>query len=133
MPVDRAREKLTRKGGSLHAPGERGISDEGKKAADHSRHGLDRPSACGPFFADRRNSLCAAVDTDRDRASAFAKEHGIAHVFGGLGEALEWGAFDAAVNATPDGVHYPTTMQLIEAGKAVFCEKPLAVNHEMRC
>ena len=75
-------------------------------------------------------SLVAAVDVERDRAQKFAKEHGIAHVFGALDEALEWGQFDAAVNATPDGVHYPTTMQLIAAGKAVFCEKPLAVNHE---
>ena len=75
-------------------------------------------------------SLVAAVDTDGERAAAFASKHGIANVFGSLGEALEWSAFDAVVNATPDGVHYPTTMQLVDAGKAVFCEKPLAVNYE---
>ncbi len=39
------------------------------------------------------------------------------------------GAFDAAVNSTPDGAHKATSLQLIAAGKPVFCEKPLAVNH----
>lgn len=74
-------------------------------------------------------SLVGAVDTDRARATAFARDHGIAEVFDSLEAALAWNGFDAAVNATPDGVHHPTTLQLIAAGKAVFCEKPLAVNH----
>ena len=39
------------------------------------------------------------------------------------------GGFDAAANVTPDAVHYSTTMQLIAAGKDVFCEKPLATDY----
>jgi hypothetical protein len=39
---------------------------------------------------------------------------------------IRWGGFDAAINATPDGVHKETTLALIAAGKHVFCEKPLA-------
>ncbi|TPW26148.1 Gfo/Idh/MocA family protein [Pararhizobium mangrovi] len=74
--------------------------------------------------------LVGAVDTDRERAATFAREHGIANVFASLEDALDWGAFDAAVNATPDGVHHPTTLALIAAKKAVFCEKPLALSHE---
>lgn len=74
-------------------------------------------------------TLAAAIDSNLERARAFADLHGAAKIFGSLQECLDWGGFHAAVNSTPDNVHYPTTMQLLEAGKAVFCEKPLAVNY----
>ena len=45
-----------------------------------------------------------------------------------LEDALAWGQFDAAMNVTPDSVHYPTTMKLLAAKKHVLCEKPLAEN-----
>lgn len=73
--------------------------------------------------------VVAAVDTGVNRAATFAQEHGIAQHFTELDAALAWGGFDAAVNSTPDPVHLPTTLQLLTAGKAVFCEKPLALNH----
>lgn len=72
--------------------------------------------------------LVAAVDTNLERARAFADRHGIAQAFGDLDEALAAGGFEAAVNSTPDAVHKPTTLKLIGAGKDVFCEKPLALN-----
>ncbi|KQT83077.1 Gfo/Idh/MocA family oxidoreductase [Aurantimonas sp. Leaf443] len=73
--------------------------------------------------------VVAAVDMNVERARLFAAEHAIPNVFSSLDEALAWNGFDAAVNATPDAVHKATTMQLLSAGKPVFCEKPLAVNH----
>ncbi len=72
--------------------------------------------------------LVAAVDANKERARTYAAEHGIPHTFDDLEAAIRWGGFDAAVNATPDAVHAPTSLALIAAGKAVFCEKPLAVN-----
>ena len=74
-------------------------------------------------------SLVGAVDTNLERARAFAKLHGIAAVFDDLDAAIAWDTFDAAVNATPDAAHKSTTLRLIEAGKAVFCEKPLALDY----
>ncbi|MEX6508074.1 Gfo/Idh/MocA family protein [Jiella sp. M17.18] len=74
--------------------------------------------------------IVAACDVNAERARAFAQMHAIPEAFDSLERALEWGAFDAAVNSTPDGVHKATTLQLLAAGKAVFCEKPLAVNAE---
>ena len=73
--------------------------------------------------------LVAAVDINPARARAYADTHDIPHTFATLEAAIAWGEFDAAVNATPDPVHFPTTMALLAAGKPVFCEKPLAVNH----
>ena len=73
--------------------------------------------------------LAAAVDSNDERARDFAAAFQIPVAFGSLAEAIAWGEFDAAVNSTPDGVHKPTTLELIAAGKPVFCEKPLALNH----
>jgi predicted dehydrogenase len=71
--------------------------------------------------------LVAAVDRDVDRARAYAARFGVPHVFDDLDAAIRWGGFDAAINATPDALHKPTTLQLLAAGKHVLCEKPLAL------
>src|SRR5690606_26989264 len=76
-------------------------------------------------------TLVAAVEIDPVRRAAFGKEHGIANLFASLEEAIAWGEFDAVANVTPDAVHYETTMKLLEAGKNVFCEKPLATSYPL--
>ena len=76
--------------------------------------------------------LVAAVDANAERARDFAAAFAIPNAFGSLDEAIAWGEFDAAVNSTPDGVHKATTLELIAAGKPVFCEKPLALNYRRR-
>jgi predicted dehydrogenase len=70
--------------------------------------------------------IVGCVDRMPGKAEEFAAKSAIAHSFEDLAEAIRWGEFDAAVNCTPDGVHKATTLALIEAGKHVFCEKPLA-------
>lgn len=73
--------------------------------------------------------IVACADALPGRAAGFAEKNGIEHAFDSLDEALDWGGFDAAVNATPDAVHKGTTLKLVAAGKPVFCEKPLAPNY----
>ena len=73
--------------------------------------------------------IVACADAIPGRAAAFAEQNDIGHAFEGLEAALQWGELDAAINATPDGVHKATTLALLAAGKHVFCEKPLAPTH----
>ncbi|MEF2070521.1 Gfo/Idh/MocA family protein [Consotaella aegiceratis] len=73
--------------------------------------------------------IVAACDLNAGRLRAFAETHKIERTFDDLEAAIAWGEFDAVVNSTPDPAHMPTTLRLIEAGKPVFCEKPLALDH----
>lgn len=81
------------------------------------------------FKAIEGVDVVAGVDVEESVARAFADDFGIEHAFGSLDKAIEWGQFDAVANVTPDGVHYPTTMKCLAAGKHVFCEKPLATDY----
>ena len=81
--------------------------------------------------------VVAGIDTNRDRLAAFNETHGIPNGFTSIDEALAWGEFDAVSNVTPDGAHMVTTLPLLDAGKHVLCEKPLATSeadakHERR-
>ncbi|MBG1232550.1 Gfo/Idh/MocA family oxidoreductase [Aestuariivirga litoralis] len=85
----------------------------------------------GNFAQDPRVEMVGTVDVVPGRAAEFAKTFGIAKHFTDLDAAIKWGQFDAAANVTPDSIHHPTTMKLLNARKHVFCEKPLAENFEL--
>ncbi len=72
--------------------------------------------------------VAGCADVELARAEAFAKEHGIPEAWPSLAAAIDSGGYDAVTNATPDPVHYPTTMEALAAGLHVLCEKPLATN-----
>jgi predicted dehydrogenase len=68
---------------------------------------------------------CAAADSAE--ADAFAREVGIPQAFGSL-EAMiaDAGKLDLVVMATPDHAHASGIAAALNAGIAVYCEKPLA-------
>lgn len=73
--------------------------------------------------------LVACADLVPDKAQALAKEHGIPHVLTPE-ELVAHPDVDVVVNLTIPLVHYPVSLAAIEAGKAVFSEKPLALTLE---
>ncbi|KAF0094926.1 MAG: oxidoreductase [Puniceicoccaceae bacterium 5H] len=68
------------------------------------------------------------VSRNRERAEAFAREHGFARGESDLGRVLEDDALDAVYVATPHPAHFGIAKQCLEAGKAVLCEKPVTLN-----
>jgi predicted dehydrogenase len=83
------------------------------------------------FQAIEGVEMVGAVDVVPANLDSFCDTFGIERRFASLDAALEWGAFDAVDNVTPDAIHHPTTLAALAAGKHVFCEKPLAPNHAL--
>jgi len=69
----------------------------------------------------------AICSRTREHAESVAKTHKIPEVFTDYREMIEKGNLDAIVIATPDDLHYEMTMESLNAGLHVLCEKPLAV------
>lgn len=72
--------------------------------------------------------LIAAVDVDRKRAEEFAASFAMPEVYTSATEALAASDFEAVVIATTDPYHAPLSIECLQAGKHVLCEKPLALN-----
>jgi predicted dehydrogenase len=70
--------------------------------------------------------LVAICGRNRARAEGLAAKCEIPRVFTDYREMIEKAGLDAIVIITPDDLHYPMTMDALDAGLHVLCEKPLA-------
>ena len=78
---------------------------------------------CAPFDVIK---LTACADILIDRAQAFGNEHGLdAH---SVDDLLARDDIDIVINLTIPLAHAEVSLQIIEAGKHPYCEKPLAVD-----
>src|ERR1700742_157786 len=72
--------------------------------------------------------LTAVASRDIDRARSFAATHGAAHVYDSYEKLAADPAVDAVYIATPHGYHAEHSLLCLRQGKAVLCEKPMALN-----
>lgn len=72
--------------------------------------------------------VVAVASRDRGRGEAFAKENGIPGVHDSYEALLADAGVDAVYNPLPNQLHVPISVQAVEAGKHVLCEKPLGLN-----
>lgn len=84
------------------------------------------------FASDLRlteGAVLAAVGArDADRASAFAATYGAGKAFDSYEALVACADVDAIYIATPHGLHHEHALLCIRHGKAVLCEKALALN-----
>ena len=69
--------------------------------------------------------VVAVGSRDRERGEAFAAEHGIGRVHGSYEDLLADADGEAVYIPLPNSLHVPWSVQALEAGKHVLCEKPL--------
>jgi len=93
-----------------------GIIGTGTIAQAHLRslQGFDKARVVGVY------------DVLPDRAESTARQHGIPSVVNSLDALLDLPDLDAVIVCTPPFAHAAPTIQALQAGKHVLCEKPFA-------
>lgn len=73
-------------------------------------------------------ALSAVASRSRDRAELFGDTHGISKRYARYEDLVADPAIDVVYIATPHSRHCDDTLRCLAGGKAVLCEKPLAMN-----
>ncbi len=81
----------------------------------------------GALSAHPRAAMVALCGRNRERAQEVAGKYGIAEVFTDYREMYERAGLDAVIVSSPDDLHYAMTMDALDAGLHVLCEKPMAL------
>lgn len=82
-----------------------------------------------PGFALAKNCTVTALSRrDISKAKQSAREHEIPLAFDSAAELAQSQEVDAVLVTTPNSFHLQDVLAAIDAGKAVLCEKPLAMN-----
>jgi predicted dehydrogenase len=74
--------------------------------------------------------VVALADPSLELAKQLCEEMGIPHVYGDYLEMLNAETVEVVHNCTPNHLHYPINLELINRGIHVYCEKPLALNSQ---
>jgi predicted dehydrogenase len=72
--------------------------------------------------------LYGAADIDPNALQVLAEKHRIKHTVTEYRELLKDPEIDAVTVGVPNYLHAPITIDALEAGKHVFCEKPISTN-----
>ena len=72
--------------------------------------------------------VVALCRRSRDLCEQTARKFGVPKVYTDYADVIADDTIDAVTIVTPNAFHYPIAVQALQAGKHVFCEKPLAMN-----
>ena len=75
-------------------------------------------------------NLVAVSDILETVAASFANDHNVAKSYRDYHDLVQDKDVDAVVIVTPTSLHKEVALAAIEAGKPVFCEKPLSISME---
>jgi predicted dehydrogenase len=89
-------------------------------------HALAFAAADRTFDLPRSPRVTILADRDLPTATAAAASLGIARASGDWRETIADASIDMVAIATPNLLHAPIAIAALQAGKAVYCEKPLA-------
>jgi 1,5-anhydro-D-fructose reductase (1,5-anhydro-D-mannitol-forming) len=93
--------------------------------------GLHAEKRLAPAFRQARHACLMALSRrDPVAAKASAEKHAVPYAFTRAEELCQCPEIDAVVVATPNACHVSDTLLALRHGKAVLCEKPMALNAE---
>ncbi|MEW9502637.1 Gfo/Idh/MocA family protein [Jeotgalibacillus marinus] len=75
--------------------------------------------------------ITAVCSRSQEKGDEFAKKHGIPNVYTSIQALCQSGEIDGVYIATPNAVHHEQTIECLEAGIPVLCEKPLTATYEL--
>lgn len=75
----------------------------------------------------KNSELVGIVDPDEKNLQVSGNKLDVKNRFSNVEDALSWGKFDAVVIVTPTFLHRDIAVKCAEAGKHIFCEKPMAI------
>jgi predicted dehydrogenase len=80
-----------------------------------------------PGFRAAHVDIAAVCDTNLERANDVAHKFGVSRAFGDYAELLAQPDIDVVSVGLPNVMHAPVTIDALNAGKHVLCEKPMTV------
>ncbi|TVQ14972.1 MAG: gfo/Idh/MocA family oxidoreductase [Bacteroidetes bacterium] len=84
----------------------------------------------GPAFGKIKGSkLIAVMRRDREKSMDYALRHKVPHFYDNAEQLIHNPEVNAIYVATPPGSHAGYAISAMKAGKAVYVEKPMAINH----
>ncbi len=90
--------------------------------------GIARGAHLPGFAAQPNVDIVAAADPLPGRAAEFARDFNIPHAYTDYRDLLARDDIDVVSVGTPPFAHAEATIAALQAGKHVFCEKPMAMN-----
>ena len=85
----------------------------------------------GPAFSKVAGSrLVAVMRRNRELAEDYARRHNVPKFYTDAGDLINDDEINAVYIATPPGSHAGYAIKALRAGKPVYIEKPMALNHE---